>query len=238
MDDIQRTYHLPLVALSIVIAIIASYTAVDMASRMVAARGIASRIKLWAGAVTMGIGVWSVHFIAMHAVQMQVHVSYSWKYVFVSILPAMASFGIAMFGVARDLTRLGALRLGTLLLGGLLLGGGIVAMHFTGMKAIRIHAETDYDPFLVVLSAVIAVGASWAALFVLFQLRRGPRDGQSWRRKMSSAVLMAIAIVGMHYTGLAAMDLTPMDVVDLDDSASISSWGMAYAIIELGPDAG
>ncbi|MBL0388428.1 EAL domain-containing protein [Tumebacillus sp. ITR2] len=225
MGMIQGTYHMPLVAISVLIAIIASYTALDLSSRVTASRNIARRIWLIGGAVAMGTGVWSMHFIAMLAFEMPISVRYSWWYVLLSILPAIVAFGIAFYLISRETftTR-------TLLLGGLLMGGGIVAMHYTGMSAMQMSAMVSYDPVLVTLSVVIAVGASWAALYLLFQLRSDSQDRRLWGRKIGSSVVMGFAISGMHYTGMSAAQFMPMDMSGLPHHPSTNSWGIAYGI--------
>ncbi|PWK08357.1 EAL domain-containing protein [Tumebacillus permanentifrigoris] len=225
MDLIDGTYQSPLVVLSILIAIIASYTALDLGSRVAATTGRTRRIWLTGGAIAMGTGVWSMHFVAMLAFEMPMTVRYSLWYVLLSILPAILAFGIALYLIGRD-----TLSPGSLITGGLFMGAGIVAMHYTGMDAMQMQAMISYDPLRVTLSVMIAVGASWAALLLLFRLRRDTTDGRLWSRKIGSAVVMGFAISGMHFTGMSAANFTPMEMHQTYGQTSLNTSFLAYGI--------
>src|SRR5487761_72646 len=184
-------YDHRLVALSVVIAMCASYAALDLAARTAAARGRARIAWLSGGATAMGIGIWSMHYIGMLAFYLPIPVLYDVPTVLVSLLAAIFSSVIALGLVSRK--EISKLQAG---LGGTVMGGGICAMHYTGMAAMRLQAMCHYDPALVMLSILIATGASFAALWLAFYFREENPE-KEWL-KFSSAIVMGIAIAAMH----------------------------------------
>ncbi|MFN6567487.1 MHYT domain-containing protein [Dendronalium sp. ChiSLP03b] len=199
----NSTHDLRLVALSIAIAVLASYTALDLAVRVTAAKASARLAWLIGGAIVMGIGIWSMHFVAMLAFSLPMPMSYDMLTVLVSMLPAVVASGGALFLASRPI-----LSIWQLLIGGTLMGIGIASMHYIGMLAMRMEAITRYDPLLFVLSLAIAIGASIVALWIAFQLRMQTGKNAWWIR-IGSALVMGSAIAGMHYTGMAAARFTP-----------------------------
>ena len=105
MLNLLTAYNLPLVTLSIVIAVLAAYTALDMASRVTATQGGVRLTWLLGGAIAMGIGIWSMHFIGMLAVCLPFDVRYDFLDVFLSALPAIAASGLALLVVSRSALR-------------------------------------------------------------------------------------------------------------------------------------
>src|ERR1700728_1255816 len=210
-------YSPALVALSYVIAMMASYVALDIAGRLAVAQGRAVFYWLSGGALVMGTGIWSMHFIGMLALHMPVPMAYDLPTTFASMVIAVIISGFALFTVGR--TTLTSSRLAS---GGVVMGFGIVGMHYTGMAAMEIAPEVTYDLTLVAVSAIIAVIASWAALWLAFTLRSSGVSGSAWKRA-GSAVAMAAAIVGMHYTGMAAAHFSPatMSTVSVDQVNSL-----------------
>src|SRR5215831_2889019 len=158
----HTAFHDPvLVALSILIAALASYTALDLATRMRAASGRASRAWLVAAAVAMGGGIWSMHFVAMLAFSLPgVEISYD---PFQTLLSLLIPIGVAAaaFAVVGRHPR-------ALLASGFAMGLAISGMHYTGMAAMRMASSIEYDPAWVVLSIAIAIGASIVALWLAF----------------------------------------------------------------------
>ncbi|KYC35274.1 PAS domain S-box protein [Scytonema hofmannii PCC 7110] len=204
---LSSSYDQGLVALSIVLAVLSSYTALDLAGRV---SGVEKRVRVaWliGGAITMGIGIWSMHFVAMLAFSLPIPIVYDVGTVVFSTLPAIVSSAGALFLASRRF-----LSMRRLLIGGMLMGLGIASMHYIGMAAMRMDASTHYDPLLFVLSVAIAIGASIAALYIAFQFRmQTSKSGRSSR--ILSALIMGAAIAGMHYTGMAAVSFTPTKVV-------------------------
>ncbi len=194
---VSASYSPSLVFISLCVAILASYTALDLAGRIATARGRTVYLWMSGGALAMGFGVWSMHFIGMLALELPLDLGYDLGLTLWSLLVAILSSGFALWVVSQP--RLPALQL---MLGALVMGAGISAMHYSGMAALRMQPGIDYDPTLVALSLVIAVGASAAALSIAFRLRRHTPYVHLVRA--GASIIMGLAIVGMHYTGMAA----------------------------------
>jgi diguanylate cyclase (GGDEF)-like protein len=194
----QSIYNTWLVGLSVCVAMAVSYTALRLAARVATSERPATRLWLAAGSLAMGVGIWSMHFIGMLAFSLPIPLSYR-------IPTTLASFGIAVVtsGFALILASGKELTFSRLAWGALVMGAGICAMHYTGMAALAIVPGISYDPLLVALSLVIAVTASFAALWLFFKLRDGHSHLQRLAR-IAAAVIMGLAISGMHYTGMAA----------------------------------
>ncbi|NHZ90936.1 EAL domain-containing protein [Massilia sp. CCM 8733] len=176
----------------------ASYTAINLTGRVVATRGRASTLWLAGGALAMGCGIWSMHFISMLAFSLPIRMSYDLGITMLSLLVAI---GVSAFAL-RIVTRPSVSRM-HFLVGGLLMGAGICGMHYMGMHAMNMAPAISYDVLGVAASAVIAVVASIVALWLAFTLRAG----NSWvahAKKAGAAVLMGLAIIVMHFTGMEA----------------------------------
>ncbi|WP_153773790.1 bifunctional diguanylate cyclase/phosphodiesterase [Pseudomonas sp. MNR3A] len=191
------SYSSSLVLISLCVAILASYTALDLAGRIATAKGRAVYLWMGGGALAMGIGIWSMHFIGMLAFELPIELGYDLGLTALSLLIAVLSAGFALWLVSQP--RLSCPQVG---LGALFMGTGIACMHYTGMAALQMLPGIDYDPALFGASLAIAVGASAAALWIAFRLRRQTPYVRQIRG--AAAVLMGVAIVGMHYTGMAA----------------------------------
>ncbi|ANI34137.1 EAL domain-containing protein [Pseudomonas sp. GD03817] len=191
------SYSSSLVLISLCVAILASYTALDLTGRIATAKGRAACLWMGGGALAMGIGVWSMHFIGMLAFSLPIDLGYDLALTAFSLLIAVLSSGFALWLVSQP--SLPAPQLG---FGALIMGAGIACMHYTGMAALRMLPGIDYDPTLFGASLLIAVGASAAALWIAFRLRTHTPYIRQIRGL--AAVVMGVAIVGMHYTGMAA----------------------------------
>ena len=194
---VAATYSPALVFISLCVAILASYTALDLTGRIATSRGRAAHLWMAGGALAMGFGVWSMHFIGMLALELPLELGYDVGLTLWSLLVAVLSCGFALWLVSQS--SLPALQL---LFGALIMGAGISAMHYSGMAALRMQPGIDYDPTLFGLSLVIAVGASAAALSIAFRLRKQTPYVRLARG--GASIIMGLAIVGMHYTGMAA----------------------------------
>ncbi|WP_326100174.1 EAL domain-containing protein [Paenibacillus pabuli] len=185
-----------LVFLSYIIAALASYAALDLAGRVSLANGMSRNVWLTCGAVSMGLGIWSMHFVGMLAFVLPMHVSYSTKEVVLSVLLAIIASGVAL-NIAGQQSG----KISKLLIAGLLMTAGISSMHYVGMAAMSI--PITYKPGIVVLSILIAALASFAALWLMFYFRQ--RQSQyTWIYKMGSGLIMGLGISGMHYMGMSA----------------------------------
>lgn len=199
------SYDPKLVVLSLAVAIMTSYAALDLASR-VSGRGWRPWLWLAGGAAVMGAGIWSMHFIGMLAFSLPIPLGYDLGLTLLSLLIAIVVSGFALIVVRRPV-----LTAGMLSTGAALLGIGISAMHYTGMAALLMSPPVRYDPMLFVGSVLIAIAASFAALWLAFELRR--RDSMlAVLAKLGSAGVMGLAITGMHYTGMAAAEFAPGSV--------------------------
>ena len=213
------SYDYGLVALSVLIAVLASYAALDLGGRVTAARGRARFHWLIGGSVAMGLGIWAMHYIGMLALRLPVEVFYDWPTVLASLLAAMLASLVALFVVSRR--KMGAFRT---VIGGSLMGAGIAGMHYIGMEAMRLPAMCSYSPGLVILSVLLAVVISMLALWLAFHLR-DQATATDWR-KLLSAVLMGSAIPVMHYTGMAAVTFLPTGLTgSLIHAVEVSSLG-------------
>jgi PAS domain S-box-containing protein len=216
---VLHSYHDPLlVALSIAIAALASYTALDLAGRIRAAMGRARYGWLSAAAVALGGGIWSMHFVAMLAFNIDGSIGYDVGLTLLSLAVAIVVTGIGLFIVSRRKPHLI-----DLLAAGLFTGLGVAAMHYTGMAAIRVYADLSYDPMLFGLSLAIAVVAAIAALWLAINLE------QAWH-KFAAALVMAAAIAGMHFTGMAAAQFTLAEIPIPSPNPQFSGPLLAIAI--------
>ncbi|WP_340701015.1 bifunctional diguanylate cyclase/phosphodiesterase [Brevibacillus borstelensis] len=194
--QIHGTYDTFLVILSYLIAVTASYSALDLAGRVNVSRGKHRLLWLVFGAMSMGLGIWSMHFVGMLALALPVKVLYDLSLVILSVLFAIFVSGIALLTVSRN-----KLEVKELAIAGVLMAGGISGMHYTGMAAMMIGIT--YDKGLVILSVVIAATASFAALWLLFYFRKD-QSRFAYLYKLGSSLIMGAAIAGMHYTGMVA----------------------------------
>ncbi|MGZ8490774.1 MAG: hybrid sensor histidine kinase/response regulator [Gemmatirosa sp.] len=222
----HSSHHGPLVALSILISILASYTALALAGRVTAAHGVARRAWLLGGSVAMGIGVWSMHFVAMLAFRLPVRIAYDVPLVVLSLPAAVAASALALVVASRAVV--GPARL---LGAAALMGSGIAAMHYTGMAAMRLPAHLAYHAPLVALSLVIAVGASAVALWI-FRLLRGESGRHFQLLRAGAAVVLGLAIAGLHYVGMSAARFTPdASGTRLPDGLVLVTDGLGAAVV-------
>jgi NO-binding membrane sensor protein with MHYT domain len=194
---VTGTYDPYLVALSVLVASFASYTALGLSGHVGTAQGLARRVWLVAAAITMGGGIWSMHFIGMLAFVMPIPMSYDIRLTTLSLLVAIFVTGGGFYVISRQSAS--PLRL---VLSGIFMGLGIAAMHYTGMAAMRGHAELSYDRLFVALSLIIAIGASTAALWLAFRTIHGPVHQAQVDASLDQTSL-ALAIAGITFVILA-----------------------------------
>src|SRR5437588_5246378 len=219
--NLTGSYNHALVALSVLIAMFASYAALDLAGRVTAASGWTRAVWLLGGAGAMGTGIWSMHYIGMLAFILPIPVAYHWPTVLLSLFAAILASVIALDVVSRP--KMGASRA---VAGSVLMGSGIASMHYIGMAAMRLPAICQFNSSLVVMSVVFAVLISFAAIWITFHFR-DEKTGIGWE-KLAGAVVMGAAIPVMHYTGMAAASFTPsVTPADLSYVVSISTLGPA-----------
>jgi diguanylate cyclase len=220
------TYNYCLVLLSILVAVAVSHTALRLAARVACAKGSSVQLWLAGGAIAMGTGIWSSHFIGMLALSMPIPLSYGLTATLGSLVLAIATSGFALQLASNPAS--GWMRLAS---GALVMGAGICAMHYVGMTAVQVVPMIQYEPGLVAASAAIAIAASFAALWLFTHL--GTQD--TWRMRatrIGAAFVMGLAISGMHYTGMAASQFAA-DSYCLTPASSMDSRWLALVIATL-----
>jgi NO-binding membrane sensor protein with MHYT domain/two-component sensor histidine kinase len=200
---LQATYNAWLVALSIVVAMIVAYTALKLTVRVAEGGRAGGLLWLCGGAFAMGTGIWSMHFIGMLAFSLPIPLQYSLEETLASLAIAVVTSGFALAVASRA-----ELSLKRLSVGALIMGAGISAMHYSGMAAITIVPMITYEPWLVLASIGVAISASFAALWLAFKLRSG-HSRQVALARAGAAIVMGLAISGMHYTAMAASKFAP-----------------------------
>ncbi|MBI5109041.1 MAG: PAS domain S-box protein [Rhodocyclales bacterium] len=195
-------WDIPLVLLSLLIAVVGSLTSLAHAERMRTSSGRRARAWMLAGGGTLGLTIWSMHFVGMLAAHWTIPVGYDLGMTLLSALPAIAA-ALLVFHV------LGAAQVGMLRLaaGSLLMGSGIAVMHFAGMAAIRMSPPIEHDPVMVAVSLLIAVVASLGALLMMYQ--GGRLRIPTVPRIALGSLIMGLAIAGMHYTAMFAVQVRP-----------------------------
>ncbi|MBL6935976.1 MAG: EAL domain-containing protein [Alphaproteobacteria bacterium] len=208
-----------LVILSYLVAALASFSALELAERVRAApQRRTTALWLASGSLAMGSGVWSMHFIGMLAFSLPVAVRYDLPLTLLSMIPAIFASAVALHMIEQERVSWRGL-----LVGGALMGAGIGTMHYTGMAAMRMDAATFYDPLLFTMSLVIAVLLATIALSIKhWALVIG--DIRKRRVQIASALVMGLAIVGMHYTAMAAAFFFPSEVADADIAVIEPLW--------------
>ena len=222
MNTIVATYDLTLVALSYLIAVFGSYTALQLAIEIPVAEG--KSMIAWLGGAALAIGggaIWSMHFIGMLAYQVDIPVGYDPTLTAISAVIAVIVTGIGLFVVGR-----GAASYAKLIMGGIFTGLGVAGMHYTGMAAMIMPADLSYDPLLFALSIVIAVVAATVALWLAFNLRGN-------LQRFGSAIVMGLAVCGMHYTGMAAAILTWTGETQVNAGLRLSALELAIYVFAI-----
>ncbi|HEV2612614.1 MAG TPA: MHYT domain-containing protein [Noviherbaspirillum sp.] len=213
----------PLVLVSVLVAILASFTALSMAGRVASNTGASERSWIAGGAFAMSIGIWSMHFIGMLAFRLPIPVGYDPWITTMSWLLAFGASWLALWQISQP-----NMAFRSLVSAAVLMGIGINAMHYTGMAAMRMQPGIEYDVTLFILSVAIAILASGAALWIAFRLRDG--GPHVWIARGIGAVVMGIAIAGMHYTGMAAAAF-PENSICMAASNGFGTDGLAISTI-------
>lgn len=239
MGEVNMTgsYNDYIVAFSVVIVILASYSALNIADKISNMTGKIRFFWLLAGAIVMGSGVWSLHFMGMFASQRHVAVKYDVWLIFLSIAVIVISSYFAFYITMPK--NISGLRIA---FGGLIMGGGILAMQYIGMEAMIMNVAISYDITLWLLSTVIALVASCAAIFLFLRFRNQASFNLS---KWLSAAIIGFAVYGMHYTGMAAISFHVHESLDWGQDSTadfflltticvtiliifVVSWGVMY----------
>jgi len=196
---VHGTYSPGLVLLSLFVSIFSATMALQSAQ-------IASRTKgplyrhtaIGAGAIALGGGIWTMHFIGMLAFELPTHVHYATGATLVSLLPACVASWFALHRlIQHNISRLQLVTSGTIV------GSGIGAMHYTGMAAMQTPLQMRYEPVMFALSIVVAVSLAIVALWIRYGVKQTRLN--RLQRFYVSGIVMGLAIAGMHYTGMEAV---------------------------------
>ncbi len=187
------------VAASFAIAVLASYVTLDLARRVHVSQRHIGVVWWAAGSAVMGTGIWAMHFLGMQAFQLPIVLGFSGGLTLLSWLAAVLASALAL-GLA-SLPRFGRWQI---LVGAAFMGAGISGMHYIGMEAMKMSIDIVWDPVLVGLSITVAFFASATALYIFQWLIHIRQDRRRTWYQAASALVMGIAICGMHYTGMAA----------------------------------
>lgn len=218
-DQLTGTYNIYLVSLSFFVATAASYVALDITGRLREVGNSTLSGILWVlgGALAMGAGIWSMHFIGMLAFTLDMPMTYDTKETVLSMIVAVIASGFAL-----GLLKTRVIKLPIFILGGVILGLAIASMHYIGMSAMETNMSIHYIPSIFILSILVAIAASEAALWLAIQSTKGTLKKRI-NLKLVSSIVMGAAICGMHYTGMAAAIFTPKA-------------DMVHAVGNLGPE--
>jgi signal transduction histidine kinase/ActR/RegA family two-component response regulator len=215
-------YHPILVAVSIAVAIFASYTGLSLADRVRSSHGAAAAGWTAGGALALGTGIWAVHFIGMLAFTLPIPVGYDLGITGLSLVLPVVVTGLAFWQLRHRVVSAPRLAVAALLM-----GLGIAGMHYTGMAAMRMEPGIDWDPPAFVASVVLAIAAAAGALWIAYRLRQHtPRASLI---QAAAAVVMGLAIAGMHYTGMAAANF-PAGSVCLAAAGGIGGMNLAILV--------
>jgi NO-binding membrane sensor protein with MHYT domain len=223
-EVLTGSYHMGLVFFSWAVAVFASYTAMELAAHT---KESDIKVRKWwvAGcAFAMGGGIWSMHFIAMLAMQLPIQVDYRVLVTLFSLLITVLASGFAFHISAK--TQCGKQRI---LIGGTIMGTGIVLMHYSGMAGMILDAEIRYHPGLVALSILVAILASMAALGITNLLSECDTR-KKINLKLIGAVVMGVAVVGMHYTGMSAATFVYAVNIERLPAVTIDPHVLAFAV--------
>ncbi|HEY1951690.1 MAG TPA: MHYT domain-containing protein [Gemmatimonadaceae bacterium] len=201
---IEKSYSLGLIILSLVVATVGAYVAVEIAQRVRATEGRRRVIWTYGGALAMGLGLFSMHFVGMIALKQPIPILYDGVLLIASALAAVVGCAIAFFIFTR-------VTVGRWLMAaaGIFMGLAIAGMHYTGMAAIRTSGSISYDPAIVGASIAIAILVSLVAIAVIRNLIGRGTEKRLWLKKIGASLLVGLAVVGMHHTGMAAAQFVP-----------------------------
>ncbi len=209
--------------LSVLLAIQGAFVALVLATRMREAARQSRLVLLAASAVTLGVSIWAMHFVGMLALHMPAPAHYL-------LGPTLLSFMVAIVAVAGAIAVVANRPLSSIsfLLGTLLMGAGIVGMHFIGMSALSAGFLLTYDPVYVIASTIIGISASGLGLHLAF------RTGGSGRPPVVAAILIGLAISGMHYTAMEGTTILCVPSVPPATGLSPRLFAATVSVVALG----
>ncbi|KAA0546667.1 hypothetical protein FZW96_15665 [Bacillus sp. BGMRC 2118] len=213
MEHTMSSYNQYWLIFSILLSILFSFISMDLRWKMIVYQDIKYKLWLLACAISMGIGIWTMHFVGMAAMEMHDPIYYNSKIVLLSMLVSIVGTGSAFLIMKTDKKRL--------FLSSVLMGLGIVCMHYLGIEAMKVSFTISYDPLSKILSTSVAIIASYGALWLLFFFNHGREI--SVKLKLVSGVLMGLGISGTHYIGMWGTHYTPKAGIDTGQFFTLSS---------------
>jgi diguanylate cyclase (GGDEF)-like protein len=205
-------WDINLIILSVITAMYGSFAALSHAERMRSSSGKSAMAWMVAGGVTLGLSIWSMHFIGMLAFHLPVSITYDLTLTFASVLPAILAALLGFYILQSP-----KMHIGKIMFGGLMMGLAISAMHYTGMAALKMQPAISYNPYIFVLSLLIAVIAAIGALLIVYAGEKSNLN--SVVRHSIGSLIMGLAIAGMHYTGMAATSFALGSVCTVDGTS-------------------
>lgn len=219
-----KDYNYGLVFLSLLVSSLAAYTAITISLIIRDQKSqVAKYSWLVTGAISMGCGIWAMHFIGMLSLRLPIDVEYSMAITLASVVPAILAAAVSLY-LASFIppTRM------SVICGGLLMGVGIAAMHYTGMKGMVMNGVMRYDPLVTSLSLIVAV------LFATISMRTlSHYQGQRTRAKMSASLVMGLAVFGMHFISMVGVYFFAFDKGILVDASSSAYLATGISIVTI-----
>src|SRR5688572_25000426 len=219
---VAGSYSSWLVFLSVVVAIVAAYATLGVAGRVATTAERTWLLWLLGGALAMGIGIWSMHFIGMLAFELPISVTYDPVTTLASIVPAVLASACLLLAIRRRPVP----TVSDLAASSLILRGGIGAMHYAGMMAMEITPHITYSVWMLTLSVVVAVGFSGVGVWLAF--RFAAKSGR-WTAKIPAATVIGLAVATMHYVGMAAAHF-PEHSSPVDHGNALPATWLAVAV--------
>ena len=224
-DPLSGRYDPTLVAASVLIAVFSAYAALALAARVTAASGRFRLAWLVGGSVSMGLGIWAMHFVGLLAYDLGVPAVYAVPTVLLSAVVPIAASGLALHVISRP--RIGAVGLGV---AALAVGAALSSMHFMGVRALRVPARLELVHARVALTVLVGVATSLGALWL--GIRSRDDDSPPGRRtRVGAALAMGLGVAAVHYAGMGAVHFVPQrETLGVASETLLGTRGLAWGV--------